>query len=223
MNDDFFRFESKPLENKNQDKIVIEYNKDYFYINCVAHPCINFSNFKISFIFDEIEKNIKCYGLDIDNNLLLTTNEYELLDRQDRIKLYEFLNKAQEFLNHLEINKDFDNIYEFESLYEDNHIQSARFIENFKENNWQEELLYSDSHNNNPASTEVYRVCKNNQTFYFFQFTDYYDSEIIVKYNDDTKSEVDDFFYKAKENRVVLHTTWLILFILLLVGFVFFY
>ncbi|MGM0519053.1 MAG: hypothetical protein ACQERD_05375, partial [Campylobacterota bacterium] len=197
--------------------------EEFFYVNSIAHTCINFSNSKISFIFDEIDKNIKCYGLDVDDNILLSKQEYELIDSEDRVKLYEFLNHAQEFLNHLEVNQDFDNIKEFESLYEDNHIQSAKFIINFKENKWQEKLLYSDSHNNNPPSTEAYRVCKGNKCFYFFQFTDYYDCELIVKYNDDVKDEVEDFFYKAKENRNILYTVWLIIFLLALISFVFFY
>ncbi len=223
MNKDIFRFESKLLRSEVVPKIVIEYNHDFFYINNIPHTCINFSNSRISFIFDTVKNEVKCYGIDVEDNILLPRDVYELLDEEDKSKLYDFLNNAQEFLNHLEVNKDFDYVYEFESLYEDNHIQSARFIENFKEANWHQELLYSDSVGNNPPNTEAYKVYKDDKCFYYFEFTDYFNSEVVVKYNDDVKEEVEDFFYKAKENRNRLYTTWLVIFIILLTFFIFLY
>lgn len=224
--DDYFIYESNILKDTQSSRLYIKYNSKNILINLfdnnnlsypeVIHECVNFSDEPIKFCLNEEKTFYYCYGLDFEDNIFISENIYTLLNENDKHKLYFFLKKAAEFLNSLLINKIFENKIEFESLAENRHKPSAFFLEKAHALGWKEELIYSNSTDIRPSTTEIYKISKNEKIFLYYSFTDWIDEEIIIKYDDEIEDEIEKMIYKENERKSLLFKviTILIIFII---------
>jgi len=164
-------------------------NNDYDF------PCVSFGK-KIFFGFDE-QGGISAY------NLASTTHEYQLINHdtysyftnKERENFHLFLSIAQLYLNAIFINKKFENTLVLDTNeYLENHKKIERFKKNLDKTQWREDHYYDNGEQGYYPTkfAYIYFIKKQrNKRFVVLEETDWIDTKLTIKYNDDIKSELE--------------------------------
>lgn len=215
MKDISNEFKSQVLSDPLNTQIILSYDERYFHIAKVLDQvvkdedgnkitkrvfkeekkvsCISFSEDEIDYEID-LHGYVMLHGLGINSDIIIDEDYYLLFSDEDKEKLEKFLDEAKEHFNNIFINQKFDNDFKFESLFSQKYKPSNTFKNNFKAQDWIEELIYTNEEDVSSTPTRIYKISKDENAFLYYMYSDLKDYECIVKYNDDIKDELEDMF-----------------------------
>lgn len=208
-------FKSQILSDVLNTQILLSYDENYFYISKIVDEvvkdedgnkitkralkeekkvsCVSFSEDEIDYEID-LNGYVMLHGLGVESDIIIDEDYYLLFEDVDKELLENFLKEVKEHFNHIFINQSFDNDFKFESLFAQKYKPSNTFKNNFKNENWEEQLIYSNEEDISSTPTRIYKVSKDEKAFLYYMYSDMKDYECIVKYNDDIKDELEEMF-----------------------------